>query len=561
MFANLKLIYKLMLPIGVLVIATVTILWTAYHGIVQLRGATDEVIETSAERRALSLAVIGEINEASLLAKNVLLEPDNARRMVYQQRYQASIGQAIGTTDRLVATTASSDWHTGTEALKARLLEFQKATDKSVTLSVANNAVGAMDAVRMEGAPARAGVIKAAQGVVDQASREMIQAKSDINALGRSILTRLCTFAVVGMTLSLGLLAAVVILFIVRPLTGVTGAIQKLANGELAVEIDGAGRRDEVGTLARSLNVFKRNMIAAEALAAEQATERTIKERRTLVMEALVRGFESKVGGLVSMLSAGATELQATAQSMSSTASQTNQQATMVAASAEEASAGVQTVAAAAEELTASISEISRQVAHSATITNRAVADAQRTNVIVQALSEGAEKIGHVVGLISNIAGQTNLLALNATIEAARADDAGKGFAVVASEVKSLAQQTARATGEIGAQIAEIQSATKEAVDAIRAIVATITEVSSIATNIAAAVEEQGAATGEIARNVQQTAQAAADVTVNIGGVSQAANDTGAAASQVLGAATGLSEQSEQLAAEVDSFVAGVRVA
>lgn len=561
MFANLKLIYKLMLPIGVLVIATVTILWTAYHGIVQLRGATDEVIETSAERRALSLAVIGEINEASLLAKNVLLEPDNARRMVYQQRYQASIGQAIGTTDRLVATTASSDWHTGTEALKARLLEFQKATDKSVTLSVANNAVGAMDAVRMEGAPARAGVIKAAQGVVDQASREMIQAKSDINALGRSILTRLCTFAGVGMTLSLGLLAAVVILFIVRPLTGVTGAIQKLANGELAVEIDGAGRRDEVGTLARSLNVFKRNMITAEALAAEQATERTIKERRTLVMEALVRGFESKVGGLVSMLSAGATELQATAQSMSSTASQTNQQATMVAASAEEASAGVQTVAAAAEELTASISEISRQVAHSATITNRAVADAQRTNVIVQALSEGAEKIGHVVGLISNIAGQTNLLALNATIEAARAGDAGKGFAVVASEVKSLAQQTARATGEIGAQIAEIQSATKEAVDAIRAIVATITEVSSIATNIAAAVEEQGAATGEIARNVQQTAQAAADVAVNIGGVGQAANDTGAAASQVLGAATGLSEQSEQLAAEVDSFVAGVRVA
>ena len=261
------------------------------------------------------------------------------------------------------------------------------------------------------------------------------------------------------------------------------------------------------------------------------------------------------------MLSAGATELEATAQAMSSTATETDQQATMVAASAEEASTGVQTVAAAAEELTASISEISRQVAHSSKITDQAVIDAQRTNVIVQALLESADKIGHVVGFISTIAGQTNLLALNATIEAARAGDAGKGFAVVASEVKNLANQTEEATQEIGAQIAGIQSATKEAVEAIRAIVATITEVSSIAISIAAAVEEQGAATGEIARNVQQAAQAAHDVTSNIGGVSRAANNTGAAANQVLGASIGLSHQSEELAAEVSSFVAGVRTA
>jgi methyl-accepting chemotaxis protein len=296
-------------------------------------------------------------------------------------------------------------------------------------------------------------------------------------------------------------------------------------------------------------------------MTAEQGADRAVKDQRTIRMDALVQGFEEKVGEVTGVLASAATELQVTAQSMSFTATQTNQQATVVAAAAEEASTGVQTVAAAAEELTASISEISRQVAHSSTITNRAVVDAQRTNVIVQALSEGAEKIGHVVGLISTIAGQTNLLALNATIEAARAGDAGKGFAVVASEVKSLASQTAKATEEIGAQITQIQSATKEAVDAIRAIVGTIMEVSSIAMSIAAAVEEQRTATGEIARNVQQTAQAAQDVTVNIGSVSQAANDTGAAANQVLGAASGLSQQSEQLAAEVNSFIAGVRAA
>ena len=219
----------------------------------------------------------------------------------------------------------------------------------------------------------------------------------------------------------------------------------------------------------------------------------------------------------------------------------------------------MQTVAAAAEELTSSIYEITRQVAQSAAITQKAVGDTRRTDTLVRALAEGAQRIGQVVDMISNIAGQTNLLALNATIEAARAGEAGKGFAVVASEVKSLATQTARATDEIGAQIRQIQSATTEAVEAIKAISATIEEVSTIATTIASAVEEQGAATLEISRNIQQTAASTQAVANTIAGVSQAANDTGAAANQVLGAAGGLSQQAEQLNAEMSTFLAGVR--
>ncbi len=282
---------------------------------------------------------------------------------------------------------------------------------------------------------------------------------------------------------------------------------------------------------------------------------------QTTQMNLTADAFEAKVGSLVSMLSSGATELQATAQSMSATATRTNQQATTVADAAEEASAGVQTVAAAAEELTTSIVEISRQVAQSAKITGKAVEDTRRTDTIVRALADGAQKIGDVVRLISGIAAQTNLLALNATIEAARAGDAGKGFAVVASEVKSLATQTAKATEEIGSQIRQIQDATGEAVQAIKDITATIEEVNLIASNIAAAVEEQGAATAEIARNVQLTAASTQEVTATIAGVSQAANDTGSAAGQVLNAASSLSHQADQLTNEVNDFVAGVRAA
>jgi methyl-accepting chemotaxis protein len=369
----------------------------------------------------------------------------------------------------------------------------------------------------------------------------------------------------IGALVLCGLLCIGAGLAIVRSVAGplrlISTAVDRLATGDLDVVVAGAGRADEIGLLARGLDVVKRNAIQARQLADEKAAAQATKERRTEVLAGLLRRFEAKVGGLVTLLAAGSTQLEATARSMSNTAMRTNQQAGAVASAAEEASTGVQTVASAADELTASIQEISRQVAQSAKITEKAVADAQRTDGIVRALSEGAEKIGQVIGLISDIAGQTNLLALNATIEAARAGDAGKGFAVVASEVKNLATQTARATGEIGAQIGQIQTATKEAVDAIRDIATTITEVSTIAASIASAVEEQGAATAEIARNVQETAQATQEVTANISGVSQSANETGAGASQVLDSAGELSKQSEQLAGAVNAFVADVRAA
>ncbi len=319
-------------------------------------------------------------------------------------------------------------------------------------------------------------------------------------------------------------------------------AMGRLAKGDLTTAVPGADRRDEVGEMAAAVLVFKDSMTETERLrtAQELAKQQAAAEQKAALAR-MADAFESRIGGLVGKLSSGSTTLKSTAQSLTATAGDGNRQAAAVAAAAEEASTGLHTVASASEELTASIAEISRQVAQSATITGKAVADAKRTDAIVRALAEGAEKIGAVVGLITNIASQTNLLALNATIEAARAGDAGKGFAVVASEVKSLANQTGKATEEIGAQITQIQAATKEAVDAIQGISATIEQVSTIATAIAAAVEQQGAATSEIARNVQQTAQAAQEVTTSISGVSQAANETGAAAGLVLASASDLS--------------------
>ncbi|SOD93684.1 globin-coupled sensor protein [Caenispirillum bisanense] len=271
--------------------------------------------------------------------------------------------------------------------------------------------------------------------------------------------------------------------------------------------------------------------------------------------------FENEVHAMVEIVAAAATELQSTSQNMAETADRTSSQSSLVANAADQAAGNVQTVAAAAEELHASISEISRQVAESNRISSEAVEEAERTNQMVNGLATAAGKIGEVVKLINDIASQTNLLALNATIEAARAGDAGKGFAVVAGEVKNLANQTARATEDIGRQITEVQNATKSAVGAIQGITGTIGRINEIAAAIAAAVEQQGAATQEIARNVQQASSGTSEVTSNISTVTEAATETGHAAGEVLTAARELSNQSERLKAQVDSFLHDIRSA
>jgi methyl-accepting chemotaxis protein len=362
----------------------------------------------------------------------------------------------------------------------------------------------------------------------------------------------------------LGVLAGVTVMLrrrVITPLATITEAVSELAAGRHEVAIPATDRTDEIGTMAKSLQIFKEALVAKKAADEAAAVEADAKIQRGQRVDRLTGDFEAMIGEIVDIVSSASTELEASAGTLTSTAERSEQLTTLVAAASEEASTNVQSVASATEEMSSSVNEISRQVQDSARIAHEAVEQAQKTNDRVGELAKAAARIGDVVELINTIAGQTNLLALNATIEAARAGEAGRGFAVVASEVKALAEQTAKATGEISAQISGIQAATQESVGAIREIGDTIGRMSEIASTIAAAVEEQGAATQEISRNVQQAAQGTQQVSANITDVQRGASETGTASSQVLTAAKSLSGESARLKREVANFLNSVRAA
>jgi methyl-accepting chemotaxis protein len=358
----------------------------------------------------------------------------------------------------------------------------------------------------------------------------------------------------------LGLFA--VNLSLTRPMVQMTDAMGRLANGNLTIEILNVDRRDEIGEVAKAVQVFKDNAIRVQQLEAEQKNaEAHAAAQRKADMDELAGEFEAAVGKIVDTVSSASTELEAAAGTLSQTASSTQSLSLKVASASNQASGSVQSVASATEEMASSIGEIGRQVETSTRIAREAVVQAEATDQRIAVLISSAGRIGDVVALINAIAGQTNLLALNATIEAARAGEAGRGFAVVAAEVKELAAQTAKATHEISEQVGAIQSATEGSVAAIKDIARTIDSISQITSTIAAAVEEQNAATLEISRSVQQAAVGTSQVADSITHVNNGAAETGSASGQVLSAARALSADSNRLKLEIRKFLELVRAA
>ncbi len=426
-------------------------------------------------------------------------------------------------------------------AIKKQLLEdshvevtrFWKAVEDSFLPAVERGDMAAARSAYAEVAAA----YTAHRTVVDKivADTNDFNAATEVTAAETESFFSITVWTVGGVVLALIIGGVAAIGYgVTRPVTRMTAVMKELAAGHLDIQIPSAGRKDEIGSMAQAVDVFRRNAVEAERLRQQQEEDRRLsEEEKQRALEAMAQTVEQETRKAVDAVSQLTQQMSTNADHMATSAAAVSDNSQTVATASENALNNAQTVAAASEELSASIREIAGQVNSARTVTMDAVKASTEAESTIAKLSDSVRAISAVTQLITDIASQTNLLALNATIEAARAGEAGRGFAVVANEVKSLANQTASATGDITKQINDIQEATDQAVNAVRTITESIRGVEGVSSAIAAAIEEQSATTSEIARNVVQTSEASQEVATRIASVSSEASSTGTRADQV----------------------------
>ena len=560
--SNLSLFQKLIVPFAILVAVILAIAGQSYDGFRALTASSHLAVDGLVPELIATQDLLLSVSQAGLAEQAIMIEDEDDKKSAIFADYQA---HAAAATDLLyrqvtgaVSDAARQDWQQTKDLFDAA----DRASRKSIKHGLLKENDAAWQISTLEVAPARARLSDLLTERVQKLLARIRQTKADGEILEARTNRRMALVVGGGLGGALVVAGWIVLFGIVRPLKRMTLQVAALAEGDLAIAIAGTDRRDEVGTLARSLDVFKRNGLEIRRLEAERtAAAENAEAVRCAAMRQLADGFERAVGGIVASVAAASREMQGAAQSLSAVAEQASRQATTVSGAAGHAAANVEAVASETGQLSNSIGAIARRLGRSTEMTALAVSEAGGTKASADDLVRAVRQIRDILALIQDVAGQTNILALNAAIEAARAGDAGKGFAVVATEVKALAGQTTRAADEIKDQIAGVEATSSGVAASVESITAIIGEIDGISTEIAAAVERQNAATASIADNVNQAALGTEKVSTTMVGVTQASAEVGRAATQVLDAAAGLSRQSDLLKTEVAQFLTTVRAA
>jgi len=556
---ELPILQKALLALGLMAFAGAAGGLYAASRLVQTDAAHSRLVEQETRAAQRVVAAQAVLADDGRVLNRLVAEAEVAQMRALQvelTEVRARLAAELAAVARLAPGFAAEA--SGVEAAYARVTEVTRRIEAE---ALAGRRDAALALLRDERLPLYGQLRARLAQTVERMEAAADARSAELSAEAAASWWRTVAAIAAGVVLSLAAGLWLMLKGVTRPVAGVVARMEALQAGDRHTPVPFAGRRDEVGRIAASLESFRLAAAERERLVEAERVASADRAARAERIEALVRGFEAEAEEALRVVASAATELDATSASMQSQAGDSSERAASRSRAADEASSNVQTVAASAEEMASSIAEVARQVTEGARIASRASADAQATDAAVAELAEAAGRIGEVVRLITDIAGRTNLLALNATIEAARAGEAGKGFAVVASEVKSLASQTAKATEEIAGQIGAIQQGTDRAVGAIKAIAGTIEAMDRTMGQVAAAAEQQSAATREIGRAVSEAAQGTGAVSRHAAGVTEGAAQTGAAATQVRAASGDLARQAEGLRGRVDAFLTGIRAA
>jgi methyl-accepting chemotaxis protein len=552
----MTILQRIFVGFGLVIVAALVIASIGFWSISDLGAQADEaatrpIAQVDSARASwdafrVAEAYVGEVGEAIRLHT-----ADESLA-----RFQTLIGNVENQLGRLQASASSEEAAEKVKSVRARVDVWKQNALVLLGQSPATAipAPHAMDALTSQ---IKAGLDQQVTAAIAnaEAQRDLMRAAT---AGARRVMMGLC---------GLSLLAAIAVaIFCARSITLPMAQLEKrmrqLAGGEIEAAIEGVGRNDEIGSMARALEVFRANAIEMARMSREKSRVETMSadERRRL-LDQLALGFETSVSGVVAEIGRNLANFGASASRMSEAAASSRSDVNAARQAAESSVDNVRTVAQASEQMICVAVEASRQTHGSREQAQDAVAIATKAETAIARLLETTQSINEMASLIGSVAEQTNLLALNATIEAARAGDAGRGFAVVAGEVKGLAEQTRRATSAIEANISEVRRATQDVVEVIAGIRRSIESIDATATDVAGAMAGQQSASREIASGIGEVSDSATTVNATLGRATQAFDEVATQSQGIVAMLKQLERGVDDLRSESSAFLARVRAA